>query len=73
MLSLFFVRHIHADVQNVISSQEDASVVGGQSVINPLGSLLKQHVHVTITANHSASVFNSVFQDNGYVAVQLFC
>ena len=73
MLSLFFVRHINADVQNVISSEEDTSVVGGQSVINPFGSLLKQHVHVTVTANHGASIFNSVFQDNGHVAVQLFC
>lgn len=73
MLSLFFVRHIHTDVQNVVSSQEDASVVGCQSVINPLGSFLKQHIHVAVTANHGAPVFNSVFQDNGYVAVQLFC
>ncbi len=73
MLSLFFVRHIHADVQDVVSSQEDASVVGGQSVINPFGSLFKQHVHVAVAANHGASVFNSVFQDNGDVAVQLFC
>ena len=73
MLSLFFAGHICADVQDVVSSEEDASVVGNQLIFNSLGSLLQQQVHVAVTADHCPSVFNSVFQDNGYVAVQLFC
>ena len=73
MLSLFFAGHVCTDVQDIVSSEEDASVVGNQLIFNPFGSLIQQQVHVAVTANHGASIFNSVLQDNGHVVVQLFC
>jgi len=70
MTKALLVRHVNCDIENVVPTNQNASVVGNYGVVNVFRSTVQQNVHVPIAADHSALVFDTVLQGYDHVGVE---
>ena len=62
---------LYRDVEDVVSADQDAAIVGDWLVASAFSGPFKDYVHMAITSLHVALVGDAVFQGDCDIVVQL--
>jgi len=61
---------VHADVEDIVPSNEDVSVVRDDVRVDGLSGLLKDDIHVVVASNHLAAIFDVILQLHYHIAIE---